>query len=55
MKLMLRPEWRLWPMSSFLGFVDLKTGVTVGLLFAVRGYDKHLSFEPLQLIPFCSC
>ncbi|KAJ2930646.1 hypothetical protein H1R20_g6434, partial [Candolleomyces eurysporus] len=32
---MLRPEWRLWPLSSFLGFVDLKTGVTVGLLFAL--------------------
>lgn len=35
MKLMLRPEWRLWPLSSFLGFLDLKTGVTVALLFAV--------------------
>ncbi|KAJ2914630.1 hypothetical protein MD484_g5759, partial [Candolleomyces efflorescens] len=32
---MLRPEWRLWPLSSFLGVVDLKTGVTVGLLFAL--------------------
>ncbi|KAF5373269.1 hypothetical protein D9615_007479 [Tricholomella constricta] len=35
MKLMLRPEWRLWPLSSFLGFLDLKTGVTVALLFAL--------------------
>ncbi|KAG6828915.1 hypothetical protein H0H92_006301 [Tricholoma furcatifolium] len=35
MKLMLRPEWRLWPFSSFLGFMDLKTGVTVALLFAL--------------------
>ena len=35
MKLMLRPEWRLWPLSSFLGLLDLKTGVTVALLFAV--------------------
>ncbi|ESK97784.1 duf1753-domain-containing protein [Moniliophthora roreri MCA 2997] len=34
-KLMLRPEWRLWPLSSCLGFLDLKTGVTVALLFAV--------------------
>ncbi|KAG6910219.1 hypothetical protein DXG01_012354 [Tephrocybe rancida] len=35
MKLTLRPEWRLWPLSSFLGCLDLKTGVTVALLFAV--------------------
>ncbi|RDB23450.1 Inositol phoshorylceramide synthase regulatory subunit kei1 [Hypsizygus marmoreus] len=35
MKLTLRPEWRLWPLSSFLGFLDLKTGVTVALLFAL--------------------
>jgi hypothetical protein len=35
MKLMLRPEWRLWPISTFLGVTDLKTGVTVALLFAV--------------------
>lgn len=37
MKLMLRPEWRLWPMSTFLGLLDLKTGVTIALLFAVSG------------------
>ncbi len=36
MKLMLRPEWRLWPFSSFLGVLDIKTGVTIALLFAVR-------------------
>lgn len=35
MKLMLRPEWRLWPLNSFIGLLDLKTGVTVALLFAV--------------------
>jgi hypothetical protein len=35
MKLMLRPEWRLWPLTSFLGVLDLKTGVTVALLFAL--------------------
>ncbi|TFK26251.1 DUF1753-domain-containing protein [Coprinopsis marcescibilis] len=35
MKLMLRPEWRIWPLSSFLGFVDLKTGVIVALIFAL--------------------
>jgi hypothetical protein len=35
MKLMLRPEWRLWPLSSFLGLLDLKTGVTIALLFVV--------------------
>jgi hypothetical protein len=38
MKLMLRPEWRLWPLSSFFGLLDLKTGVTVALLFAVCIY-----------------
>ncbi|KAF8889395.1 Inositolphosphorylceramide synthase subunit Kei1-domain-containing protein [Infundibulicybe gibba] len=32
---MLRPEWRLWPFTSFLGLLDLKTGVTVALLFAL--------------------
>ncbi|KAF9462915.1 Inositolphosphorylceramide synthase subunit Kei1-domain-containing protein [Collybia nuda] len=35
MKLMLRPEWRLWPLSSFLGLLDLKTGVTIALLFVL--------------------
>lgn len=35
MKLTLRPEWRLWPLSSFLGVLDIKTGVTIALLFAV--------------------
>ncbi|KIK93699.1 hypothetical protein PAXRUDRAFT_828712 [Paxillus rubicundulus Ve08.2h10] len=35
MKLMLRPEWRLWPISTFLGILDLKTGVTIALLFAL--------------------
>jgi hypothetical protein len=36
MRLNLRPEWRLWPFTSFLGLLDLKTGVTMALLFAVR-------------------
>lgn len=35
MKLTLRPEWRLRPLSSCLGLLDIKTGVTVALLFAV--------------------
>ncbi|KAJ3801280.1 Inositolphosphorylceramide synthase subunit Kei1-domain-containing protein [Lentinula aff. detonsa] len=35
MKLTLKPEWRLWPLSSFFGVLDLKTGVTIALLFAV--------------------
>ncbi|PPQ62881.1 hypothetical protein CVT24_006278 [Panaeolus cyanescens] len=35
MKLMLRPEWRLWPLSSFLGILDIKTGVNLALLFAL--------------------
>ncbi|EIW79043.1 DUF1753-domain-containing protein [Coniophora puteana RWD-64-598 SS2] len=33
---MLRPEWRrLWPFSSFLALLDLKTGVILALLFAL--------------------
>ncbi|KAJ7139388.1 Inositolphosphorylceramide synthase subunit Kei1-domain-containing protein, partial [Mycena epipterygia] len=35
MKLMLRNEWRLWPFNSFLGVLDIKTGVTIALLFAL--------------------
>lgn len=35
MKLMLRPEWRLWPLASFFGLIDLKTGVSIALLFAL--------------------
>ncbi|KIK61638.1 hypothetical protein GYMLUDRAFT_96488 [Collybiopsis luxurians FD-317 M1] len=35
MKLTLKPQWRLWPLASFLGVLDLKTGVTIALLFAV--------------------
>ncbi|KAI0083942.1 Inositolphosphorylceramide synthase subunit Kei1-domain-containing protein [Irpex rosettiformis] len=34
MKLTLRPEWRLRPLSSFLGLADLKAGVTIAILFA---------------------
>ncbi|CAL1715245.1 unnamed protein product [Somion occarium] len=29
------PEWRLRPLSSFLGFLDIKLGVTIALLFAL--------------------
>ncbi|KAH8104047.1 DUF1753-domain-containing protein [Cristinia sonorae] len=36
MKLTLRPEWRIRPLQSFLGCVDIKTGVLVALAFAVR-------------------
>ncbi|EPT00936.1 hypothetical protein FOMPIDRAFT_1121571 [Fomitopsis schrenkii] len=35
MKLTLRPEWRLRPLSSAFGFLDLKTAVIITLLFAV--------------------
>ncbi|OBZ73883.1 Inositol phoshorylceramide synthase regulatory subunit kei1 [Grifola frondosa] len=35
MKLTLRPEWRLRPLTSFLGFLDIKTGVIIALLFAL--------------------
>ncbi|KAH0836434.1 hypothetical protein J3R83DRAFT_8039 [Lanmaoa asiatica] len=37
MKLMLRPEWRLWPIVTFIGILDIKTGVTIALLFAAAG------------------
>lgn len=42
MKLTLRPEWRLRPLSTFLGFLDIKTGVTIALLFAVSRLKHHL-------------
>ncbi|KAG8921204.1 hypothetical protein FRC02_000379 [Tulasnella sp. 418] len=35
MKLTLRAEWRPRAVSSFLGFLDIKTGVKIVLLFAV--------------------
>ncbi|KZT70732.1 DUF1753-domain-containing protein [Daedalea quercina L-15889] len=35
MKLTLRPEWRIRPLSSAFGFLDLKTAVIITLLFAV--------------------
>ncbi|TCD71813.1 hypothetical protein EIP91_003156 [Steccherinum ochraceum] len=35
MKLTLRPEWRIRPFQSFLGCVDIKTGVIVALAFAM--------------------
>jgi len=35
MKLTLRPEWRLRPFQSFLGCIDIKTGVVVALAFAM--------------------
>jgi inositol phosphorylceramide synthase regulatory subunit len=56
MRLTLRPEWRLWPFSSFFGLLDLKTGVTVALLFAVRATLLSLHFglterhTPCQLL-----
>ena len=53
MKLMLRPEWRLWPLSSFLGLLDLKTGVTVALLFAVSLFCSFY-FYLLEIRPFNS-
>lgn len=42
MKLMLRPEWKPRPFSSFLGCLDLKTGVVLALLFAVRHQSSRL-------------
>ncbi|KAL5492447.1 hypothetical protein ACEPAI_3894 [Sanghuangporus weigelae] len=35
MKLTLKQQWRLRPLNSFLGFVDIKLGVTIVLLFAI--------------------
>jgi len=35
MRLMWRQQWRPRPLNSFLGFVDLKLGVTIALLFAL--------------------
>ncbi|KAL0067247.1 hypothetical protein AAF712_005817 [Marasmius tenuissimus] len=32
---MLRPEWRIWPLTSCLGILDLKTAVSVALFFAI--------------------
>ena len=42
---MLRPEWRLWPISTFLGVTDLKTGVIIALLFAV---SLQVCFHPVS-------
>jgi len=51
MKLILRPEWRLWPINNFLGLLDLKTGVTITLLFAVRLCYIFLFFKgPTQRV-----
>ena len=49
MKLTLRPEWRLRPLSSFLGFLDIKTGVTIALLFAVSRLECELLTDPPEL------
>ena len=35
MRLTLRQEWKPRPLMSFLGFIDLKTGVSIALLFAM--------------------
>lgn len=36
MKLTLKQEWKPRPLNSFLGVIDLKIGVTIAFLFAVR-------------------
>jgi hypothetical protein len=41
MKLTLKRQLRPRPFSSVLGFLDLKTGVTVVVLFAVRIAPLH--------------
>lgn len=50
MKLTLRPEWRLWPLASFIGLLDIKTGVVVVLLFAVRRRTQRQA-HPIYLRP----
>lgn len=35
MKVTISPHWRPRPLQSFLGFMDIKTGVTIALLFAL--------------------
>lgn len=57
MRLTLRPEWRLRPLTSFLGFLDIKTGVTIALLFAVSRLEcgllsagQELTFATTQLL-----
>ena len=50
MKLTLKRQLRPRPFSSVLGFLDLKTGVTVVVLFAVRPYptspELSLTLQP---------
>ncbi|KAF8587844.1 DUF1753-domain-containing protein [Ramaria rubella] len=41
MRLTLNPNWRPRPLRSFLGFMDIKTGVTIALLFAVS-FDMNV-------------
>ena len=46
MKLTLRPEWRLRPLSSFLGCYDIKIGVTFAILFAVSAHAVSVMGDP---------
>ncbi len=50
MKLTLRPEWRLRPLSSFLGIADLKAGVTIAILFAVRLSRFSVVSSPFTMV-----
>ena len=55
MKLTLRRALRPRPFSSMLGFLDLKTGVTLVVLFAVRTLSPNFSSFPLlTLVIRCS-
>jgi hypothetical protein len=50
---MLNPQlkFRLWPLSSFCGILDLKTAVEIALLFAVRNFSqKKPPFKCLQVL-----
>jgi hypothetical protein len=50
MKLTLKHQLRPRPFASMLGFLDLKTGVTLVVLFAVRTHNSPII--PALLTPF---
>jgi hypothetical protein len=53
MKLTLKHQLRPRPFTSMLGFLDLKTGVVLVVLFAVRTHTPL--FYPALLTPFLRC
>jgi inositol phosphorylceramide synthase regulatory subunit len=53
MKLTLKHQLRPRPFTSLLGFLDLKTGVILVVLFAVRAHNPPII--PALLTPFLRC